>query len=177
MKNQFRALEMVQKAFLNSSPWYVVLYVTAHCNSRCKFCFYWEEIEAADRKKELTLEELEKISRALPALYQLTLTGGEPFMRKDLDKIIEMFYRHSGARRFTIPSNGYFTQFMQEVLETSLKACPKASISINFSLDWRRRRISSTSSSFGFSTRMSWSFGTFLITANLGFLKEGPSEG
>jgi len=135
MYKQFQPLEMVRKAFYSRTPWYVILYVTAHCNSRCKFCFYWEEISAADRTKELTLEELEKISLHLPHIYQLTLTGGEPFMRPHLERIIALFYQNSDVSRFTIPTNGYFSRGMEEVLEAALRECPEASISVNFSLD------------------------------------------
>jgi MoaA/NifB/PqqE/SkfB family radical SAM enzyme len=135
MRNQFQLAEMTRKAFLGSSPWYVILYVTAHCNSKCKFCFYWEQIESADRSKELTLDEMAKISRHLPDLYQLTLTGGEPFMRRDLAKVIQLFYENSKVKRFTLPSNGFFTKWMVESLTEALTACPDASISINFSLD------------------------------------------
>lgn len=135
MRDQFKALEMVQKGILGTSPWYVILYVTAHCNSKCQFCFYWEQIEAADRSRELTLDEMEIIARHLPSLYQLTLTGGEPFMRKDLAKIIKLFHWSSGVKRFTIPSNGFFTKFTEEVLEDALSTCPDANISVNFSLD------------------------------------------
>lgn len=133
--DQLKLPSMIQKGFFSPQPWYLILYVTAHCNSKCKFCFYWEQIENADRSKELSLEEMEKLSRHLPALYQLTLTGGEPFMRPGLDKIISFFYKNSGVRRITLPSNGWFTEKMIFVLEQALSACPEASISINFSLD------------------------------------------
>ena len=42
-------------------PSYVIFFITSKCNARCRFCFYWKNIEESDKKKELDLEEIEKI--------------------------------------------------------------------------------------------------------------------
>ena len=46
------------------TPVYLILYLTSRCNFRCPMCFYLREIKDPD-KDEITLAELEKLSRGL----------------------------------------------------------------------------------------------------------------
>ena len=41
-------------------------------------------------------------------LLSLILTGGEPYLRPDLDKIVKLFYDNTRIPIITIPSNGSF---------------------------------------------------------------------
>jgi len=75
---------------------------------RCSHCFYWEDLNA--KKLELNLTEIEKISKSLPGLFFLRLTGGEPFLRDDLSEIAGCFYRNSFLRRLGISTNGVLTE-------------------------------------------------------------------
>ena len=83
------------RALLSKGPNYMILFVTGRCNLRCPHCFYLDEIEAASKEKELRLDEFEKISKSLPRLLQLTCTGGETFIREDIDKIAQLFYQNA----------------------------------------------------------------------------------
>jgi len=49
---------------LHNYPSYLIFFVTARCNSKCRMCFYWKEIEKAKNKKELSIKEIEKIRTA-----------------------------------------------------------------------------------------------------------------
>ena len=49
------------KTFFYTGPSYLIFFTTGRCNLRCSFCFYLEEIENADKKRELTLEEIEEL--------------------------------------------------------------------------------------------------------------------
>ena len=35
------------RGLFTSAHSYMIFFVTARCNARCEFCFYWEEIESA----------------------------------------------------------------------------------------------------------------------------------
>ena len=113
---------------------YLILYVTSRCNLRCNMCFYADSLNAQSGDG-LTLDELTKVSQSLPTLMQLTLTGGEPFLRADLAEVIEAFYGNSGVRSFTIPTNGAYVEAMEQVLERTLSSCPAATIKLGLSLD------------------------------------------
>jgi len=132
----------LQQHYKNLSAWanpnrvgFVILYVTNRCNFRCEFCFYHAEIEKGPKPNELTLGEMEKIARATGRLLQLSLTGGEPFLRGDFADIARVFIEHTGVRFITIPTNGSLTDRMVRFLNTVLPAYPDTFIRLAFSVD------------------------------------------
>ena len=54
------------------------------------------------KKEELKASDL----RSLPKLKFINLTGGEPFIREDLDEIVEECYKHTD--RIVISTSGWF---------------------------------------------------------------------
>src|SRR3989338_3896529 len=98
LKNSlFRYVRLGRAYWSSVLPTYMVFFVTARCNARCEHCFYWREVESADSSLELSFSEIKKISGNLPGLAQISLTGGEPFLRKDFSEIIKVFYQLSGT--------------------------------------------------------------------------------
>jgi MoaA/NifB/PqqE/SkfB family radical SAM enzyme len=65
--------------------------VTERCNLKCSMCDYWK----APSRKELSLNDFEEIHDKLKDLNVcvISLSGGEPFLRKDFLDIVEIF-RH-----------------------------------------------------------------------------------
>jgi len=113
----------------------MILFVTGRCNLRCPHCFYLDEIEAASSDKELRIEEFEKISKSLPRLLQLTCTGGETFVREDIDRIASLFYRNSHTRFLTLTTNGTLPERTARLVEAIARECPLATIRVPLSLD------------------------------------------
>ena len=99
---------------------YLIFYVTNRCNFRCKFCFYYAEIEKGRKPNELSLDEIDQFSRQLGPLLQLSLTGGEPFLRKDFAELTDIFIRNCDPRYITIPTNASLTDRMARFLEDVL---------------------------------------------------------
>jgi MoaA/NifB/PqqE/SkfB family radical SAM enzyme len=133
---KFRRNLKTLNATLNPSQvGYVIFYVTNRCNFRCKFCFYYAEIDKGRKPDELTLDEIEKIARSIGSLLQLSLTGGEPFLRKDFAEITEIFIRHTGVRFITIPTNASLVDKMVRYLERVLSAHPETFVRLAFSID------------------------------------------
>ena len=81
----------------------VFLFVTSTCNSLCRTCFYWDEL---NKGQDLTFEQLERVSETAPQFHKLWISGGEPFLRKELAEIIALFYRNNGMRHVNLPTNG-----------------------------------------------------------------------
>lgn len=83
---------------------------TYRCNAKCNMCdvFHYPTKPNA----EITAKDLE----SLPQLHFANITGGEPFIRRDLEEIIEVVRRK--ADRIVISSNGYFT-------DRTVKLCEK----------------------------------------------------
>jgi len=78
-------------------------FVTSVCNARCAHCFY--PINAG--KNELTLDEIEKLTRTLPPIRLLLIGGGEPFLRRDLDEIVRLYFERTRFFTCSIPTNGF----------------------------------------------------------------------
>ncbi len=73
---------------------------TYRCNARCNMCNIWRfPTRAAD---EVGVEVYQK----LPQMRALNLTGGEVFLRSDVDDIVTVL--KTKARRIVISSNGWF---------------------------------------------------------------------
>ena len=75
--------------------------VTYRCNARCNMCdcFHYP----TRPEEELSVETIQK----LPKLNFANITGGEPFIRKDIEEIVDVV--RSKAARVVISSNGYFS--------------------------------------------------------------------
>jgi MoaA/NifB/PqqE/SkfB family radical SAM enzyme len=114
---------------------YLIFYVTNRCNFRCPFCFYYAEIEKGRKPEELTLAEIEQFAGKLGPLLQLSLTGGEPFLRKDVAEVYDAFVRHTGVPFVTIPTNASLTDRMLRFLETVLPKHPDTRLRLTFSID------------------------------------------
>lgn len=85
-----------------SHPTDASIIVTYRCPMRCKMCNVWQY--PTEKSKEIRPEEL----RTLPRLKFINLTGGEPFVREDLDRIVEECYRHTD--RIVISTSGWFEE-------------------------------------------------------------------
>ncbi len=135
-----KGLEKISKfarARLNRGlPSSLIYFVTNVCNLKCEHCFYWKQLNTS--VEDLTLEEIEKISRHLAWLNNLSLSGGEPFLRKDLAGILEIFYRNNSLQFSLIPTNGYFLDPTLTVLKKLRSLCPKLKLTIQVSLDGTR---------------------------------------
>jgi len=117
------------------SPSYLIYFVTARCNLACQTCFYWQEIESASPKNELSPEETEKIARTLPRLIQLTISGGEPFLREDLFPLLKPLIEKTRPLFLSIPSNGTLTERIVQTTELLAVHYPWLSLNLELSLD------------------------------------------
>lgn len=120
--------------FFSKNPFFLVFYVTARCNAQCKMCYYWENIANNKNRKELTIDEIEKISKSITSLQQLTISGGEPFLRNELPEICNLFVKNSKAQFITIPTNGLLTDRIADYLPTILKQNPRTHFRIGLSM-------------------------------------------
>jgi len=115
-------------------PIQLTFFLTARCNLRCKHCFYWKEIEG-DHSHELSIEEISKIAKSLPRLLVLSLTGGEPFIRRDIDEVMSVFCEKTRPLILTISSNGYYIKNMEKSLSSVLTKFPDTTFIIYLSID------------------------------------------
>lgn len=87
---------------------YLRLAVTDRCNLRCQYCMPENGIEIVPRKELMTFKEMYRITRVLSELgvHKVRLTGGEPFVRKDFVKFLEMLSFNKNLDEINITTNG-----------------------------------------------------------------------
>lgn len=110
---------------------YLRLGVTDRCNLRCFYCMPQEGIEFTPRNELLSYEELIRISELLSkeGITKIRLTGGEPFVRKDLMGFIQELNKIQSKPELHITSNGVLIEpHLRELKRLGIK-------SINLSLD------------------------------------------
>ncbi|MCU7918331.1 MAG: radical SAM protein [Candidatus Thiodiazotropha sp. (ex Epidulcina cf. delphinae)] len=90
-------------------PTDVSIITTYRCQMRCKMCDIWDH--PTDRKKEITAKDLE----ILPKIKFVNITGGEPFVRNDLNEIIEVAMNKSD--RVVISTSGWHTNRISKLAE------------------------------------------------------------
>lgn len=90
---------------------YVRLAVTDRCNLRCFYCMPEEGIRYVARKALLTFEEIERLVRLLASLgiSKVRVTGGEPFVRSDLMKLLRTLVDIPGVEQVHLTTNGVLT--------------------------------------------------------------------
>jgi len=124
----------VRAALFPKDPPYVIHFVTHRCNASCCFCFDSKERAAADAGAELTPIEVGKSARNWRGLLQVTLTGGEPFLRDDLVEVADAWLS-GGAMGLTIDTNGSMPDRVGEVARTILAERPGLNFDLNISID------------------------------------------
>lgn len=127
---------LILQHFKNKFPATWIFFVTNKCNSHCKTCFYWREINK--RKKELALWEIKKISNSMGNFSRLFISGGEPFLRDDLARICEVFIKQNDLKRLIIPTNGLLENKIIYQIKKITKNAPDVHVSINVSIDGMR---------------------------------------
>ena len=86
---------------------YLRLAVTDRCNLRCNYCMPSEGIDFANKDKLFTIDELTTVSRILveQGIDKLRITGGEPFVRKDLMVLLRRLSKMEGLKDISITTN------------------------------------------------------------------------
>ncbi len=90
---------------------YVRLAVTDRCNLRCFYCMPAEGIQYVSRKDLLTFEEMLRLVKVLASLgiSKVRITGGEPFLRKEIGDFIKKVSDIEGITSIHITTNGVLT--------------------------------------------------------------------
>ncbi len=119
----------------SKTPAYVIFFVTAVCNARCKHCFYWEKVANPDISNELKLDEIKKISKSFDKIEYMTYSGGEPSLRKDIAEVTQTFYKNNKLKRLNFITNGFAPTLLVKEIKAILRTCPELELMVSFSLD------------------------------------------
>jgi GTP 3',8-cyclase len=86
--------------------------VTDRCNFRCQYCMPAEGIPWLEHAAILTFEETQRIVALLASMgvADVRLTGGEPLVRRDFPRLVEMLAGVEGVADLSITTNGYLLE-------------------------------------------------------------------
>ncbi|MFZ5927097.1 MAG: GTP 3',8-cyclase MoaA [Acidobacteriota bacterium] len=92
--------------------------VTDRCNIRCYYCMPERNVEFMPRAEILTFEEIERFVRIAASLgvTKLRITGGEPLVRRDLDRLVRSLASIDGIRDIAMTTNGVLLAEQAEAL-------------------------------------------------------------
>ncbi|OLC03985.1 MAG: cyclic pyranopterin phosphate synthase MoaA [Gemmatimonadetes bacterium 13_1_40CM_4_69_8] len=84
------------------------LSVTDRCNMRCRYCMPEDDYVWLPRESILTFEETARLVGVFAQLgvHKVRLTGGEPLLRHDLPKLVEMIARDARVTDLAMTTNG-----------------------------------------------------------------------
>ncbi|HLA44428.1 MAG TPA: radical SAM protein [Aggregatilineales bacterium] len=88
--------------------------VTDKCNFRCPYCMpeeiFHEKYEFMSRKMLLSFEEITRLTRIFVRLgaVKVRLTGGEPLMRREIEKLVAELAQVEGVEDLAMTTNAYF---------------------------------------------------------------------
>lgn len=98
--------------------------VTDRCNFRCVYCMpkeiFGREYQFLDRDELLTFEEIERLTRIFHSLgvRKVRLTGGEPLVRSDIERLVAMLAEIPGLD-LTMTTNGLLLPKKAEALKAA----------------------------------------------------------
>ena len=107
---------------------YLRVSVTERCNLNCVYC---GKADCGKKENELTPREIRTIASAFVAcgIRKIRLTGGEPLVRGDIERIVEAIRDIPQLQTLTLTTNGvYLKQFAAALRRAGLD-------SVNISLD------------------------------------------
>ncbi len=91
---------------------YLRISITDKCNFRCRYCMPRENFdrhyEFLQRSELLSFEEIIRLTKIfkLAGLKKVRLTGGEPLLRKNLEKLIEGIQLNAKVDKISMTTNG-----------------------------------------------------------------------
>ncbi|MFK7923957.1 MAG: GTP 3',8-cyclase MoaA [Bacteroidia bacterium] len=114
---------------------YVRLAVTDRCNLRCFYCMPAEGIDYVPKDNLLSYEEMERLMTILASMgvSKVRITGGEPFVRRDLVPFLYRIHAIEGIEEVNLTTNGVLTgKYIADLVQMGLH-------SVNLSCDTLNR--------------------------------------
>lgn len=111
------------------------VYITNRCNAKCEHCFYWDELNK--EVDEMTLSDYKTLANNFKNdVNQVIITGGEPFLRKEIDQISKYFLNNPNIHSLNFITNGVLPDRIEEKLRKILSYASKNTrILVNVSID------------------------------------------
>ena len=112
----------------------VTIPVTYDCNQKCKTCDIWKinKEDPSLRAKEVAVEEFGKFLQVNRLLW-VALTGGEPFLRKDMSNLLEEALTHCSL--VSVTTNGFDWAKLTQDVGLGLSRSRDSLLAVNVSFE------------------------------------------
>ncbi len=117
-------------------PIIITYSVTAACQSKCRTCnigIKWLQ-DPARSSTDLSTEEIEKVFSNIGPTYLFNVSGGEPFLRKDIPQIVELACKYLKPKIIHIPTNALMPQKIDRLARQCLEVIQQNNPAIQFSI-------------------------------------------
>jgi cyclic pyranopterin phosphate synthase len=86
--------------------------VTDRCNLRCRYCAPSDEFEPLTHNQIISYEEIERLAHILVPMgvSSIRITGGEPLVRKHLERLVHSLSHTPGITDISLTTNGYLLE-------------------------------------------------------------------
>ena len=101
------------------------LVITTSCNLRCRMCDIWKS-----EPSEIPLDLVRKIASDSAKIKAIALTGGEPFLRKDLLDLFDILTCRENCF-FSISTNGILTSRIRRFMDRFSEQVAQVSVSLD----------------------------------------------
>ncbi len=102
-----------------------VVAVTYKCNAHCQMCNIWK---IKNHLGEITPDDLFNLPKNLK---DINISGGEPFLRKDLKEIVGVIKNRCPKANLVISSNGFSTDLIISQMKEIVKIMPNIGVAIS----------------------------------------------
>lgn len=131
--------KLAYRGLMKPRPFNINIAATYLCNSRCRMCNVWKIYEADSKKfqDELTARDYSDFFQSLSSdILWLTLTGGEPFLKRDLVELVDVANRQlKNLHIIGLATNGLDPKLILKKTQEIIEISPNKSISLGVSLD------------------------------------------
>ena len=111
------------------TPRTVDIEITARCNLRCRYCYFFQnpDVEYRDLPTDEWLAFFDELGSL--GVMDVTLAGGEPFLRDDLPALLEGVVRN--RMRFSLLSNGSLIDDKIAAFLAGTRRCDHVQVSVD----------------------------------------------
>lgn len=130
----YKTASVAIKNLVSNTPFHLILYITSICNARCAYCYYSAELNK-DMKYEMTDQEICRIFDRLRHIPHLSISGGEPFLRKNIRQILDHIVKVSQPHVVSIPTNCSMPERICQTFDYLCAQYPDTLFDLHISLD------------------------------------------
>ncbi len=102
----------------------LVIAITYQCNSKCGMCDIWRKNSPGSLKPD-------DYNNIPPNLSNINITGGEPFLRGDLEQVLSVIHKASPKSAIIISTNGFSPEIIIEKTKKIKQIIPNIGVAVS----------------------------------------------